>query len=169
MDAAVEPVLSTVVVKAALLCPVFVTGKDKDAGVKVNVVAAASTHAEAHNPPSVIAARRRFAARRGCIIKTPEFSSGSRKKKSLSTAPLKIIHYFFHLGVTKVRNLVQKLRGPPFFARISRDEDRCVWFDGVGAMASRTSRTRGFQPRSATEAAYTQPQRFAPRRGYRAQ
>ena len=56
--AVVAPVFFTVVVCAALVLPVMVTGKDNVAGVKVRVVAAPARVVEAHSPAIVRAMRR---------------------------------------------------------------------------------------------------------------
>lgn len=57
MDAAVAPVFLTVVLTAALVIPVVVTGNVKDDGVKVSVVAARSMLVPAHSAASVMASR----------------------------------------------------------------------------------------------------------------
>jgi hypothetical protein len=62
--AVLVPVFFTVVVCAALVLPVVVTGNEKDAGVNVRVVAAAARVDEAHDAAMVKAMRRvRSAAR----------------------------------------------------------------------------------------------------------
>ena len=62
IDTAVVPVFFTVVLNAALVFPVEVTGKVRDDGVNVKVVAARAGMLEAHSPASASANRSTVSA-----------------------------------------------------------------------------------------------------------